>query len=153
VRTIETNEEILETGGKVRSAECLTFLSNIYYPENWVKAAQSESAPLGVETHCHTITCLMVREAAAAVVCVCVFVCVLVCVYVCVCWGVCVREWVIERERELTVKISIALISAIARYNLYPMSHKKIAFIQSRNNLAASSAFFNRVDRHEVICE
>jgi hypothetical protein len=70
--------------------------------------------------------------------------------YVCVCVCVWVREW----ERELTLKISIALISGIARYNLYPMSHKKIAFIQNRNNLAASSAFFfNRVDRQEVICE
>jgi len=76
VRTIETNDEILEKGAKVRSAECLSFLSNIYDPENMVKAAQSESEPLGAETHCHTITCMMVRAAAAAATCVCVCVCV-----------------------------------------------------------------------------
>jgi hypothetical protein len=79
VRTIETNDEILEKGGKVLSAECLSFLSNIYDTENWVKAPQSEPEPSGVETHCHTITCMQVKAAAAAAAaaaCVCVCVCV-----------------------------------------------------------------------------
>lgn len=73
VRTIETNDEILEKGGEVLSAECSSFLSNIYDTENWVKAAQSESEPSGVETHCHTITCMQVKAAAAVAA---VFVCV-----------------------------------------------------------------------------
>jgi hypothetical protein len=76
-RTIETNYEILEKVRKVLSADRLSFLRNIYDPENWVKAAQSESEPSGVETHCHTITRMKGRAAAAAAavavaVCVCV---------------------------------------------------------------------------------
>jgi hypothetical protein len=35
--------------------------SNVYDAENWVKAAQRESAPLAVATHRHTITCMKVR--------------------------------------------------------------------------------------------
>jgi hypothetical protein len=74
VRTIETNDEILEKG-QVLSDECLSFLSNIYDPENWLKAAQSESEPSGVETHCHTITRMQVRAPAAAAAAACVCVC------------------------------------------------------------------------------